>query len=211
MPKENGKRKYEKRKRAESEAETRLRITEAAVELHGTVGPARTSFSAIAERAGVQRATLYRHFPDLPAMFAACSAHYLALNPPPDPTPWAMIDDPNARLRTALGDLYAFYERGEPMLSNVIRDAPVVPGMAAAVNARLAYLEAVRDLLLKGRSGARRRRVRAAIAHVLAFETWHSLAREQGLPRRDAVALAHRDGRLCDLGCSRPSPAGGPR
>ena len=64
-------RKYEKKRRAELEADTRRRITETAVELHGTVGPARTSISAVAERAGVRRSTLYRHFPDEAALFDA--------------------------------------------------------------------------------------------------------------------------------------------
>src|SRR6476659_2729549 len=80
------KRKYELKQRAAEMAETRLRITEAAVELHGTVGPARTTVSAIAERAGVQRHTVYRHFPTDADLFAACSAHYVAAHPLPDQT-----------------------------------------------------------------------------------------------------------------------------
>ena len=101
------KRAYRKRRRAEQEEETRLRITEAAVDLHGSVGPARTTVSAIAERAGVQRATVYRHFPDEEALFAACSSHWAALNPPPDPAAWAEIADPDERLRRALSELYS--------------------------------------------------------------------------------------------------------
>src|ERR1041384_1123387 len=92
---------YEKKRRAEHEAETRRHITEAAVALHGTVGPARTSISAIAERAGVRRSTVYRHFPDEAALFAACSSHWRAANPPPDPHAWAAIDDPAKRTQTA--------------------------------------------------------------------------------------------------------------
>ena len=106
-------RKYEKKRRAELEAETRRRITEAAVELHGTVGPARTSISAIAERAGVRRSTVYRHFPDEAALFDACSSHWAAANPVPDMAAWASIDDPDERLRTTLDELYAFYRRTE--------------------------------------------------------------------------------------------------
>ncbi len=184
------KRRYEKRRRAEQEAETRRRITVAAMELHGTIGPARTSLSAIADRAGVQRATLYRHFPDIQSLFAACSAHYGMLNPFPDPAPWAAIGDPDVRLRTALEELYAHWERVEPMMTNVIRDIPLIRGAEGAMQRRLDYLDATRDLLLKGRAGGRRRRVRAAIAHVLMFETWRSLVREQGLSRREAVELA---------------------
>src|SRR5918999_3074579 len=112
------KRRYEKKRRAELEAETRRRITESAVELHGSVGPARTSISAVAERAGVRRSTVYRHFPDEAALFEACSSHWEAANPPPDLGAWAAIADPDERLRTALGELYAFYRRTEPMMEN---------------------------------------------------------------------------------------------
>src|SRR5215203_7546514 len=102
------KRTYRKRRRAERELETRRRITEAAVELHGSVGPAHTTITAVAERAGVQRATLYRHFPDEGALFDACSSHWAAQNPLPDLTEWAAAADPEERLRVALSDLYAW-------------------------------------------------------------------------------------------------------
>src|SRR3954449_4167474 len=115
-------RKYEKKRRAELEAETRRRITETAVELHGTVGPARTSISAIAERAGVRRSTVYRHFPDEAALFEACSSHWAAQNPPPDLDAWGQIEDPDERLRSALTELYDYYRRTEPMMENVHRD-----------------------------------------------------------------------------------------
>src|SRR6188768_4062572 len=95
-------REYRKRKRAESEAETRQRITEATMHLHERVGPARTTVSAIADEAGVQRATVYRHFPDEEALIDACSSHWFGLNPPPDPSAWPGIDDPDERLRTGL-------------------------------------------------------------------------------------------------------------
>jgi AcrR family transcriptional regulator len=184
-------RRYEKRLRAQREAETRQRITEAAVELHGTVGPARTSLSAVAKRAGVQRATLYRHFPTEDVLFEACSTHYVTLNPPPDPTPWTEISDPDERLRVALDSLYSWYDRIEPMLTNVTRDLPLVPAMRPATEQRMAFLNAVREILLGGRRerGAARRRMRAAIGHALAFESWRSLVREQGLSRRAAVEI----------------------
>src|ERR1700704_615036 len=102
-------RKYELRKRAERQEETRRRIVEAAIELHGTVGPARTSVSAIAARAGVQRHTYYRHFPDERSLGLACSGLYMERNPLPDPAPWRAIRDPEKRLRRCLGDLYAYY------------------------------------------------------------------------------------------------------
>src|SRR5947209_12561564 len=97
------KRQYRKRRRAELEQRTRQRITESTVELHGTLGPARTSISAVAERAGVRRSTVYRHFPDEDALFAACSSHWRADNPAPDLGRWAAIQDPDERLRSALG------------------------------------------------------------------------------------------------------------
>src|SRR5687768_15124508 len=112
----SGPRPYRKRRRAEQEKRTRERITEAAVELHGTVGPARTTVSGVAEKAGVQRATVYRHFPTEAEMFAACSAHYWQRNPLPDQGEWAKVADPRARLRVALSEMYGLYERTEPML-----------------------------------------------------------------------------------------------
>src|SRR3954469_9746947 len=123
----NQKRPYKKKRRAELEEQTRLRITESAMELHGTVGPSRTSISAVAERAGVRRSTVYRHFPDEEALFTACSSHWAQLNPPPDIGAWAAIEDPGKRLRTALGELYAFYESTEQMMDNLIRDEDLVP------------------------------------------------------------------------------------
>jgi len=185
------KRPYRKTKRAEDEARTRMRITESAVALHGSVGPARTSISAVAEHAGVRRSTVYRHFPDEPALFAACTAHWSAANPPPALESWAAIADPDERLRTALTELYAYYRRGELMLDNVLRDEAVVPSIAPGIAALRAYLEAGRDTLLRGRR-RRGREVRAAIGHALAFTTWRSLAREQELTDAQAVALMCR-------------------
>jgi AcrR family transcriptional regulator len=190
MSKQVQKRKYEKRARAASDAQTRLRITEAAVDLHGTVGPAKTTMSAVAERAGVQRATLYRHFPDERALFTACSTHWAMQNPPPDPTPWAEIGDPERRLRVALAELYAYYERTEAMTSNILRDVTLVPSIAEAMQPFIAYGEWVQTLLAQGRPGARRKKLRGAIAHTTSFDTWRSLVRDQGLSRRDAVDLA---------------------
>lgn len=185
------KRAYRKRLRAEQEAETRRRITEAAVDLHGSIGPARTTVTGVAERAGVQRATVYRHFPDEEALFAACSSHWAALNPPPDPTAWAEIADPNARLRHALAELYSWYERNQAMLANTSRDLPLVPAMREAAEAFGLFYGVAAEALMRGRPerGARRRRVRAAIGHALAFDTWRSLVGEQGLSTDEAVEL----------------------
>src|SRR6185312_12460753 len=120
------KRKYELRRRAEGMEDTRRRIAEAAMELHGSVGPARTSLSAVAERAGVQRHTLYRHFPTEDALYTACSGMFAAEHPRPELGAWREIDDPEARLSVGLGELYRWYEENEPMLTNLYRDRALV-------------------------------------------------------------------------------------
>jgi AcrR family transcriptional regulator len=188
------KRRYEKKRRAELEAGTRRRITESAVELHSTLGPSRTSISAVAERAGVRRSTVYRHFPDEPALFEACSAHWEAANPPPDLAGWEAIDDPDERLRAALDELYAFYRRTERMMGNLHRDEVTVPTVKRLFAGFHEYLAAGRDLLVRGRleRGRRRGEVRAAIGHALAFTTWRSLTREQGLDDAQAAGLMCR-------------------
>jgi AcrR family transcriptional regulator len=183
-------RKYTKRRRAEAEQETRQRITEAAVALHGSIGPARTTISAVANEAGVQRATVYRHFPTEEALFAACSGHYAVLNPPPDPESWR-DEDHAARLARALSETYAYFRRTEPMITNVLRDAPVVEAMAKPVARRLAYFETAVEVVVAGRPerGHARRRVRAAVAHAMSFPTWQSLVRQNGLGDDEAVAV----------------------
>jgi AcrR family transcriptional regulator len=188
------KRPYRKRRRAELEDQTRLRITEAAVGLHGSIGPARTTMSAVAERAGVQRATLYRHFPDEKALFQACSSHWAAQHPPPDFSRWAEIEDPDERLRTGLGELYGWYARNERMLENITRDEALVPAMREPRKRFVGLMQAIAGALVAGRGerGARRRRVLAAAGHAVAFETWRSLAREQGLSEGQAVELMSR-------------------
>lgn len=185
------KRPYRKRRRAAQEDATRRRITEAAVELHGSVGPAKTTVSAVAERAGVQRATVYRHFPDEETLFAACSSHWIAEHPLPDLDDWAAIEEPEQRLRTALAELYAWFERGEGMLEKTTRDAAVVPAMRGTAEASSMWSAAAAEIVMHGRRarGSRRRRVRAAIGHALSFATWRSLVREQGLSEAEAVEL----------------------
>jgi AcrR family transcriptional regulator len=183
-------RKYELKKRAEDVAATRRRITEAAVALHGTLGPSRTTMSAIAERAGVERRTLYRHFPTEAGLFAACSAHYFATNPWPDLESWCAIPDPTSRLAQALDELYAYYERTEPMLSNVLRDAVLVDHARVAVAPLGAYLDRAVEILTIGRRlrGARKELLVAALRHALEFSTWQSLS-TNGIEREDAVKL----------------------
>jgi AcrR family transcriptional regulator len=187
----SGSRRYRKRRRAEQERRTRERITEAAVRLHGTLGPARTSVSGVAKEAGVQRATVYRHFPDEVSLFAACSAHYWATNPKPDPGAWSSISDSEARLRHALGEVYAFFRRTEGMLEKTSRDAPLVEAMAGPVAEFRGYLNAAAAAIIAGRPerGDARRRVQAAIGHAVSFPTWQSLVSQQGLEDTEAVAV----------------------
>jgi AcrR family transcriptional regulator len=191
MPDET--RPYRMKRRAESQQETRLRITQSAVELHGTVGPSRTSMSAVAEHAGVRRSTVYRHFADEAALFDACTAHWAAANPPPDLGAWAKITDPDERMGVALRDLYAFYRRTAPMLDNLFRDETTVPLVRERFAAFRGYFEAARDTLMTGRGlrGGARRRTHAALGHAIAFSTWKSLAQEQRLDDTEAATLAH--------------------
>ena len=186
---------YELKRRAERQEETRRRIVEATVALHREVGPARTTISAIAERAGVERLTVYRHFPDEAALFAACGARFRELRPRPDPTTWTAIADPVARLRFALGDLYAYYRAEESMLANVARDAPLLPTLQALLDdAYVPYWARVREVLLAGwppppgtESG-----LTAALDLAVAFATWRTLTRQQGLDDARAADLMTR-------------------
>ena len=173
------KRKYELRRRAERQEETRRRITEATVELHGAVGPAATRISEIARRAGVQRMTVYNHFPDEASLFAACSAHWQAQHPAPAPAAWVALADPHERLRAALRDLYAWYRETEPMLGNVLRDMETLPALRSVIEGgRGRYLETVRELLAEPFRvrGRRRERVDAALRAALDFHLWRALA-----------------------------------
>jgi AcrR family transcriptional regulator len=185
------KRKYELKQRAEEMAETRRRITQAAVELHGTVGPARTTLSAVAKRAGVQRHTLYRHFPTEADLLGACSAHFFAANPWPHHESWREIDDPRQRLRRALDDLYAYYERTEPMFSNVIRDLELVDALRPTIVPLERYLAEAADVLAVGwpTRGRGRPLLAAALRHAVDFQTWRSLTTERHVTRSNAVRL----------------------
>jgi AcrR family transcriptional regulator len=188
------KRPYRMKKRAEAEEATRRRITESAVHLHGTVGPARTTVSALAEHAGVRRSTIYRHFPDEASLFAACTMHWRAENPVPDIGAWAGIEDPGERLRAALEALYAYYRRTAGMMENLIRDEPVSELVQQHFAAYHGYIDAAREALLRGRRarGRARTRERAAIGHALAFTTWRSLALDEGLDDAQAAGLMSR-------------------
>ena len=189
--KKSGSRAYRKRVRAEQEEATRERITEAAVRLHGSIGPARTTVSGVAQEAGVQRATVYRHFPDEASLFAACSAHYWSSHPLPDVESWKAIRDRGERLRQGLSEFYAFYEQNEAMLEKTSQDSHLVPAMEAPRAAFFAFLDYAKSILMTGRSerGAARKRTAAALGHALLFPTWQSLRRLQGLSNAEAVAV----------------------
>jgi AcrR family transcriptional regulator len=178
---------YVLKRRAEAMEDTRRRIVQAAVDLHGTVGPAQTTISAIAERAGVERLTVYRHFPDETQLFAACSQHWIDQHPPPEIGRWSAIANPDARLGQALGELYAYYRQSEGMLRNTLRDAASVPALAGAMAAWEGYVTAAADVLARGRPirGPRQAQRLALIGHTLDFQVWSSLATRQ-IP--DAVA-----------------------
>jgi AcrR family transcriptional regulator len=183
------KRRYQLKKRAEQQEETRRRITEATVELHLTVGPAATRVSEIARRAGVERVTVYNHFPEDAELFLACSDHWRSLHPNPDPARWAEIVDPGERLRTGLFEVYGWYRETEPMTANVLRDAEVLPALKSVIEGGLArYLEFAAGVLsrdLPG-DGDPNRRQTAALAAV-GFHLWRALS---PLGDREAADLA---------------------
>jgi AcrR family transcriptional regulator len=168
---------------------TRKRITKAAIELHGTVGPAATTMSAVAQMAGVTRATLYRHFPTEDALLSACSAEWLAANPRPDLARWAAIDDPFERLQVALDELYEYNRATEVMRANLLRDIGSLPAPIAAGIA--SFPIAMRDVLAVGWPAEGIELRQAALGHAIAFETWRSLARE-GLDDHQAARLMSR-------------------
>jgi AcrR family transcriptional regulator len=185
------KRRYRQTRRAEATAETRRRIVDAAIQLHTSVGPAQTTISAIAEQAGVERLTVYRHFPRESELFQACVAHGWERFPPPDHLAWAKLGDPERRLRTALTELYAYYGGVGDALLVIVHDFPRVPTLAALNAPYLAKWDEMRDVLARGwkRRGSRRQRLLAALAHSLDLSTWESLVRRQGLPEAEAVEL----------------------
>ena len=182
---------YELKRRAERQEETRQRIIEAAVALHTSIGPLRTTDAAIAERAAVTRVTFYRHFPDDVSLFRACTTHGLVRWPLPDSAPWARIDDPAQRLRFALLELYAYYGVAGDGLAVILRDLPRMrPELRVSPN-RTEVIRAMVPVLERG-WGARGRKSgvgRAAIEHALSVFTWDSLVKRGGLSDGEAVSL----------------------
>jgi AcrR family transcriptional regulator len=183
-------REYRKRQRAAREEETRSRIVEATIELHRTIGPAATTVSEIAERAGVGRVTVYRHFPDEPTLSRACSGLYMQRNPLPDPGRWLQIDDPADRLRVALTEVYAYHRANEAMFSHVLADARDHEVMRPYHAHWQRCTEAlVAPWRLRGRA---RVLLRGAVGLALSFDTWRTLVHDHGLTDRQAVGVAVR-------------------
>lgn len=183
-------RRYELKQRAQRQADTRRRIVEATVALHSERGLVATQVTDIAQRAGVDRVTVYRHFPDLASLFKACAAHYYSAHPPPDPTAWATIADLEARLRHGLGEVYAYWADNAAMAANVLRDVPVLGHLG--VGRRLLGLQRdATEVLASGWSADRQQPALAATIRVAVdFYTWQRLVGEQGLSQQAAVELA---------------------
>jgi AcrR family transcriptional regulator len=186
-----GKRKYTKTRRAEQQNETRARIVEAAVNLHEALGPAQTSIRAIAEAAGVQRLTVYRHFPDDASLFEACTSHYLGLHPPPQPAAWADIEHPGNRSYAALLDFYQYYRQTQNMWRVAYRDVDQLEALQAPMGRFEAHLDQVADDLVKAwdTTQATRKRLKLTLRHALRFITWQSL-KDAGLKDRQMAELA---------------------
>lgn len=177
-------RNYTLKRRAEQQAETRQRIVDAAIELHGTVGPAKTTVSMIAEKAGVQRHTLYAHFPDERSMLMACSGHSLELDPLPSAEAWRAIEDLEERLRVGIGATYDWYARNEGLTACVLRDAETHELVSEIIALRFGpSIGAWHEVLGAGLKDKQR----AMLALALSFNTWRTLTREAGLKQADAV------------------------
>jgi AcrR family transcriptional regulator len=175
---------YTLKKRALSQADTRRRIAEATLELHSTVGPANTTFSMVAERAGVQRHTLYAHFPDEMSLFMACSGLAEERDPAPSAEPWRSIEDRDQRLRTGLAAIYAWYGRNAQLLACVLRDAEVHAPTREISQLRFGPFIAAYHEVLGAKLNARRR----AMLHLaLSFFTWRALVQEAELEPAAAV------------------------
>lgn len=175
---------YTLRKRAEQQAETRRRIVEAAIDLHGSVGPANTTFSMIAERAGVQRHTLYAHFPDERSLSLACSGLHYERQPLPDAAAWRAIVDTRERLTAGLRAIYDWYERNEMLAACVLRDAEIHPLTQEIMQLRFVPIAMAWNDVLGEKLNAKQR----AMLHLaLSFHSWRTLAREAGLSQRATV------------------------
>ncbi len=189
--------KYKLKKRAERQEETRLRIVRATLELHETLGPALTTRSAIAERAGVGRPTVYSHFPDELSLGKACSSLDLSENPLPNPGPWEEIADPERRLRVALTELYDYFRRREGLWTNILRDQEMPhlkdnPDVREIMKPIFGHWERMRRTLAAGwetHNGHSQQLLLAAIGIALDFQSWRTMVRKQGLTDEQAIDL----------------------
>lgn len=187
----NEKRSYQLKARADRLHETRERIVEATLELHGELGPARTTIAEIARRAGVERLTVYNHFPEEAELFAACQTLFVSRHPFPDLGPALSLADPKARTRAVLGALYASYREREPVTTKILRDRSVLPALNGLLEKTLdANLSALASQLASGfrTRGNRSVQVRALLALALDFWTWH-LLKAQGVNDDSAATL----------------------
>ncbi len=183
------KRPYKMSERAKSQAETRQKIIEATMHLHEEIGPKNTSISAIAERAGVQRLTVYRHFPDETAVFQACTSHWLSLNPPPNPAVWAQVAEPVEKFRKAVAAFYDYYSRTRKMWTVSFRDVAEVPALQQPMADVAAFMAGVSDDLTGAFGDSPDKdQLAPTIRHVLHFQTWSNLE-EQGLSNEDKLDL----------------------
>jgi AcrR family transcriptional regulator len=182
---------YELSRRAERQAATRQRIVEAALELHQTVGANATTITAVAERAGVSRPTVYRHFPDEISLLVACTSLYGQRNPPPNPSSWLSVEDPELRLGFALTELYGFYADNEPMFGSAADAMPSQPALAQALGPFFAAIDAIRQLLGAGWGvdASPGSLLAGALGHAVDFGSWRSLRHQQGLTNDQAVSL----------------------
>jgi len=191
------KRSYTLRARARRKEEVHLRITKATVHLHGTVGPARTTVSEIANIAGVRRATVYNHFPTDMDLIDACSSHWFTENPPPDSAPWMEIPDPAKRAAVAFAAMYEYYDHGRDMLEKVLRDAPLVPALEEILQLKWwPMMDGIIEILAKGwnfnevgRPSTGEVQLRATLRVALDFGTWRKLVASR-LSNNEAARLA---------------------
>jgi AcrR family transcriptional regulator len=186
---QRGGRRYVLKLRARHQEETRRRIVQATGELHRSIGPAKTTVSAIAERAGVERETVYRHFPDMGSLIGACGARFLELVEPPDPEQLATTRDPMQRLKVGLEAVYDYYRRAGPGLDKVLRDRAVLPAHLHLGDPVLERIAAVESVLLEPWANGNSNKVRAAVGHATAYWTWHSLVLQRGLSQEETVEL----------------------
>jgi AcrR family transcriptional regulator len=174
------KRRYTKKKRADSQHDTRTRIVTATMELHEEVGPRATTISAIAERAGVQRLTVYRHFPDESVLLQTCTTQWLDLHPPPDPAAFRAIPDGMERCRAQLESIYRYYRRTARMWTVAHRDEPEVEALRQPMAGFRLYLDRVRDDVITAWKPPAEARpaLTVTLSHALRFSTWQSLSHE---------------------------------